>query len=247
MTLVRAETGEVVVMDRQEALDITAKIKGYVSAAWTMLRDAHERRAHTALGYATWEAYCREEFDISRAHAYRLLDLGQVVAELEEGEPMSPMGDISERQARELKKAPTPAAKAAAWDLANEATDGDPTAEDVGSAVEAIEASSGSDQSAHADAAGSGDDEPGEETQAPSSTPKVAPNPNLVLVEKYGKFIANYRSRAAAFDAELGDYVAAFFATGQGDRIERLIDDMATDLGRLRAYAKQHQGLRSIK
>ncbi len=48
-----------------------------------------------------WEEYVGAEFDMRRAHSYRLLDQARVVQALREvaGE-MSPMGDISERDAR---------------------------------------------------------------------------------------------------------------------------------------------------
>jgi DNA repair photolyase len=54
--------------------------------------------------HPTFEAYCRDKFDMMRAHAYRLISQASVVKEL------SPIGDIpkpqNEAQARELAKAP---------------------------------------------------------------------------------------------------------------------------------------------
>lgn len=115
MTLVNSETGEIVVLlDRDEALHLTATIKGHVSQAWRFLAEAHHRRADLALGYSSWEEYVRAEFDMERAHAYRLLNQAAVIAEIEsaissvtDGEWMSPVGDIAtavtERAARDIK------------------------------------------------------------------------------------------------------------------------------------------------
>lgn len=111
MALVHTDSGVIAVpLTANEAQALTAKIKGYVSSAWIMLVEAHDRLAHVALGYGTWEEYVRVEFDISRQHAYRLLDQGRVIAEIEAA--VSPMGDITpeqiadvvnEREARAIK------------------------------------------------------------------------------------------------------------------------------------------------
>jgi hypothetical protein len=73
------------------------------------VRRAHAARVWTALGYPSWEAYARAEFGVSRASAYRLLDMAVVLDQLDQAVAdlgMSPFGDILEitrQQAREIK------------------------------------------------------------------------------------------------------------------------------------------------
>ena len=66
----------------------------------------------------TFEGYCRKRFDLSRPHAYRLIDAANVV------EVVSPIGDIdppqNEAQARELTKLANEQDQATAWTRANE-------------------------------------------------------------------------------------------------------------------------------
>jgi hypothetical protein len=154
MTLANIETGEIVEqpnlwlddavghhvagdLTADEALAVTAKIKAYAGTAWLLLYAAHERKAYKALGYKSWEAYVRAEFDIGRSHSYRLLSQAKVVLEIAE---MSPMGDIpNERQARPLAELDDPEDRAEVWTEATEGADaeGRPvTAKDVEAAVE---------------------------------------------------------------------------------------------------------------
>ncbi|MFF3959865.1 hypothetical protein ACFYY1_42940 [Streptomyces sp. NPDC001890] len=44
------------------------------------VRDAHAARVRAPLGYGSWESYCNTEFGISRAQAYRLLDVARALA-----------------------------------------------------------------------------------------------------------------------------------------------------------------------
>ncbi|MGW2051964.1 hypothetical protein ACWCPF_43620 [Streptomyces sp. NPDC001858] len=43
------------------------------------VRDAHAARVWEPLGRPSWEAYCEAEFGISRAQAYRLLDVARAL------------------------------------------------------------------------------------------------------------------------------------------------------------------------
>jgi hypothetical protein len=90
-------------LSKAEATKLTRKIKSAVDELWSLLLEAHDRKAWKALGYATWEAYVKAEFEMGRAHSYRLLDQGRVIHAIEEATGLSPMGDISERAARDLK------------------------------------------------------------------------------------------------------------------------------------------------
>lgn len=87
-----------------EAFAITKRIRAAVDRVWSLLLEAHDRKAWKALKYPTWEAYIKAEFQIGRAHAYRLLDQGRVISAIEEATGnLSPTGDISERDARDIK------------------------------------------------------------------------------------------------------------------------------------------------
>ncbi len=87
-----------------EAVALTHRIRLAVDKVWALLLEAHDRKAWKALKYPTWEAYIKAEFQIGRAHAYRLLDQGRVISAIEEATGnLSPVGDISERDARDVK------------------------------------------------------------------------------------------------------------------------------------------------
>lgn len=103
MTLVNVETGEVVAYcTPDEARSLTDEIRGAAERVWSLLVEAHDRRAWAALGYSSWRDYAMAEFGMSQSHAYRLLDQGRVVSAIEEATG-SPMGELSERSARDIK------------------------------------------------------------------------------------------------------------------------------------------------
>lgn len=95
------ETNVTYPMDRPEAQAITDRIRKAVDGLWSLLLEAHERKAWKALGYATWEAYIKAEFDMSRQNSYRLLDQARVVREIEEVVPHA--GQITQRDAEAIK------------------------------------------------------------------------------------------------------------------------------------------------
>lgn len=102
---VNAVTGEIVSdFDAVEARAITTRIKEAAESIWSLLLEAHDRKAWNALGYRTWADYVGVEFDMARAHSYRLLTQARVIREIES---VSPDGDIapliSEPIARDLK------------------------------------------------------------------------------------------------------------------------------------------------
>ena len=67
MTLVNAETGEVLEpMSKAEAEELTHGIKANLLATWDLITEAYQRQAWTALGYDSWDDYCRTEFGSSR-------------------------------------------------------------------------------------------------------------------------------------------------------------------------------------
>ena len=116
-------------LDAADAAALTAKIKAYVGVTWILLSEAHNRRADKALGYDSWADYVKAEFDMSRAHAYRLVAHAQAVYELAGAAgigDVSPMGDIPERTTRGVDtEALAEEVAAEASNLPTDATDED--------------------------------------------------------------------------------------------------------------------------
>lgn len=137
--LANPETGESVpTITRDEAMRLTAEIKGHAGQIWRLLSKAHETKAYLALDFPTFEQYVEVEFEMSKSQAYRLLDKARIVADLNAGmiaaswnvaDGESPIGDIPETHARELVPLlGHPEKVAEAYIAAHEATDGAPTA-----------------------------------------------------------------------------------------------------------------------
>ncbi|MFF1360238.1 hypothetical protein [Streptomyces sp. NPDC058297] len=61
----------------REAMD---DVRRSVAVLAARVRDAHAVRVWLPLGYDSWESYCASEFGISRAQAYRLLDVARALA-----------------------------------------------------------------------------------------------------------------------------------------------------------------------
>ncbi|MGA5606438.1 hypothetical protein ACPCUF_36505 [Streptomyces griseoincarnatus] len=61
----------------QEAMD---DVRRSVAVLAARVRDAHAACVRLPLGYSSWESYCAAEFSISRAQAYRLLDVARALA-----------------------------------------------------------------------------------------------------------------------------------------------------------------------
>lgn len=98
-----------------EAQELTTRIKANVESLWYLLTEAKERRAWDALGYTSWGEYVRVEFDISRIHAFRILNQAKVIYELAEAAGVLPTGNIPaipERQIRNITPEKLPQAAA---------------------------------------------------------------------------------------------------------------------------------------
>ncbi|WP_345655345.1 hypothetical protein [Streptomyces tremellae] len=61
----------------REAMD---DVRRSVAVLAARVRDAHAARVWLPLGHSSWESYCQAEFGISRAQAYRLLDVARALA-----------------------------------------------------------------------------------------------------------------------------------------------------------------------
>lgn len=95
-------TGEIVAdFDSVEARAITNRIKDAVESTWSLLLEAHDRRAWHILGYASWRDYAITEFGIGKSRAYQLLDQARVIREIEAAG--STDVEITEAEARDIK------------------------------------------------------------------------------------------------------------------------------------------------
>lgn len=102
--LVDPTTGEVVAdCTPDEARQLTERIRSTADALWQLLAEAHDRGAWRALGYDTFKGYVEGEFQMSKRHAYRLLDQARVIDALTESAGVT-HGSLAvpERTAREL-------------------------------------------------------------------------------------------------------------------------------------------------
>jgi hypothetical protein len=91
-------------LNREDALELTSQIRAAADLIWVLIARAHAGRAWEALGYPSWEAYVREEFNISRSRAYQILDQGRVIQEISAAAPVGTHVNVNERQAREIKR-----------------------------------------------------------------------------------------------------------------------------------------------
>ncbi|MFB6878856.1 hypothetical protein [Streptomyces sp. NPDC056323] len=60
----------------REAMD---DVRRSVAVLAATVRDAQAARVWLPLGHSSWASYCEAEFDISRAQAYRLLDVARTL------------------------------------------------------------------------------------------------------------------------------------------------------------------------
>ncbi|MER5781323.1 hypothetical protein ABT104_06275 [Streptomyces mobaraensis] len=65
----------------REAMD---DVRRSVAVLAARVRDAHAGRVWVPLGHSNWESYCAAEFGISRAQAYRLLDVARSLTAIHE-------------------------------------------------------------------------------------------------------------------------------------------------------------------
>lgn len=90
-------------LDESEAREITEKIKGTTNLLYLLIKRAHAGKAYKALGYSSFEAYVREEFNYSRSYAYKLLNQANVIEAIESVVPDGTEVYVGELTARGLK------------------------------------------------------------------------------------------------------------------------------------------------
>jgi hypothetical protein len=86
-----------------EARELTEHIRSTADVLYVLLGRAHAGRAWEALGYGSFEAYVKEEFNISRSRAYQILNQAKVIEAIEAAVPEGTDLNITEAQARDLK------------------------------------------------------------------------------------------------------------------------------------------------
>ncbi|MFB7919181.1 hypothetical protein [Streptomyces sp. NPDC056061] len=65
-------------------------VRRSVAVLAARVRDAHAARVWLPLGHSSWESYCAAEFGISRAQAYRLLDVARALAAIHDAVTADP-------------------------------------------------------------------------------------------------------------------------------------------------------------
>ncbi|MEU7649227.1 hypothetical protein [Streptomyces huasconensis] len=71
----------------REAMD---DVRRSVAVLAARVRDAHAARVWLPLEHSSWESYCRAGFGISRAQAYRLLDVARALAAIHDAVTAGP-------------------------------------------------------------------------------------------------------------------------------------------------------------
>lgn len=69
-------------LNQDEARMLTTEIQRASVRLWLLVTEAHDRAAHTALGYDAWDDYVRAEFKMSPSRSYQLVDTGHVMRAL---------------------------------------------------------------------------------------------------------------------------------------------------------------------
>lgn len=90
-------------LNEEEAREITNKIRTTTNVLYLLIARAHAGKAHLALGYSSFEAYIKEEFNYSKSYAYKLLNQANVIKAIEEVAPEGTQVYVSDATARGLK------------------------------------------------------------------------------------------------------------------------------------------------
>lgn len=103
----------ITLMDATEARDVVRRINEHLGNLRALLLDLHNRKGWQALGYTSWRECVNAEFAYEESYLYRLLSAARV-----EGNLDLPMGEIPERQLRELAQV-EPEQQKIVWDVIN--------------------------------------------------------------------------------------------------------------------------------
>lgn len=72
-------------LDKDGARELTEQIQRTSVRLWLLVTEAHDRKAHLALGYETWADYVKAELHMSESRSYQFLDTGHVMKALAAG------------------------------------------------------------------------------------------------------------------------------------------------------------------
>lgn len=72
-------------LDADQARALTTQIQRTSTRLWLLVTEAHDRKAHLALGYETWADYVKAELNMSESRSYQFLDTGHVMKALAAG------------------------------------------------------------------------------------------------------------------------------------------------------------------
>ncbi len=147
--------GQDQVITREEAIQLTDKIRTAGNDIAEMLYEAHSKRIWEPLKYTSWKSYIKGEFQMSEQRSFQLLSFVEIKNVLNDStmvesvpdkttvEPQSeaPISDLpkTERQTRPLTKLKEPEQQRQAWKAAVASSpNGQPTARQVQVAVNKV-------------------------------------------------------------------------------------------------------------
>lgn len=84
----------------ERARELTENIKKASEITLALIVKAHKMRAHLALGYTSWEAYVKEEFNLSKQRSYQLLHHHEAITKISEVAPEGTKLHFTERDTR---------------------------------------------------------------------------------------------------------------------------------------------------
>lgn len=90
-------------LSREEATVLTQTIRTQTNVLYLLIARAHSGKAHLALGYTSFEAYIKAEFNYSKSYAYKLLDQARIIEAIEDVMPEGAQVYVSDATARGLK------------------------------------------------------------------------------------------------------------------------------------------------
>lgn len=81
-TMVDTRVRGLAALDAEQARALTTQIQRTSARLWLLVTEAHDRKAHIALGYETWADYVKAELSMSESRSYQFLDTGHVMKAL---------------------------------------------------------------------------------------------------------------------------------------------------------------------
>lgn len=90
-------------LTKEEAHLLTENIRSATNVLYILIKRAHAGKAWKALGYNSFQAYVKEEIQLSRSYAYRLLDQATIIEAIQAAAPAGTEVFITENASRTLK------------------------------------------------------------------------------------------------------------------------------------------------